>query len=92
MYELSKKALELFFLDPACSSVFLIMYPIMKDLITNYINDEADEFNQVRQYYAEQLKTLLKKAKPENKVNKRKNKGRKRFSIPASIRREKNLE
>jgi len=48
MYNLSKKALELFFLDPACSSVFLIMYPIMKDLITNYIKDEADELDQVR--------------------------------------------
>ncbi len=48
MYNLSKKALELFFLDPACASVFLIMYPIMKDLNENYIIIEDDDQEQVR--------------------------------------------
>jgi len=52
MYNLSKKALELFFLDPACASVFLIMYPIMKDLNENYIIIEDDDQEQVRQYKA----------------------------------------
>ncbi len=50
MYNLSKKALELFFLDPACSSVFLIMYPIMRDLNENYIIIEHDEDDHVRSY------------------------------------------
>lgn len=48
MYNLSKKALEFFFLDPACASVFLIMYPIMKDLNENYIIIEDDDQEQVR--------------------------------------------
>ena len=48
MYNLSKKALDLFFLDPACASVFLIIYPIMKDLNENYINIEDDEIEQIR--------------------------------------------
>lgn len=48
MYNLSKKALDLFFLDPACASVFLIMYPIMKDLNENYIIIEDDDEEQVR--------------------------------------------
>ena len=52
MYNLSKKALELFFLDPACSSVFLIMYPIMRDLYENYIIIDHDEQDQVRSYQA----------------------------------------
>ncbi len=52
MYNLSKKALELFFMDPACSSVFLIMYPIMKDLNENYIIIDHDEQDQVRSYQA----------------------------------------
>ena len=47
MYNLSKKALSLFFLDPACASVFLIMYPIMKDLNENYIIIEDDEQKQI---------------------------------------------
>jgi hypothetical protein len=50
MYNLSKKALELFFLDPACSSVFLIMYPIMRDLNENYIIIDHDEDDHVRSY------------------------------------------
>jgi hypothetical protein len=52
MYNLSKKALELFFLDPACASVFLIMYPIMRDLNENYIIIEDDDQEEVRLYQA----------------------------------------
>ena len=92
MYNLSKKALELFFLDPACSSVFLIMYPIMRDLYENYIIIDHDEQDQVRSYQAQLSLASNKKKCSHNKLNKRKIKDRKRFSVPATIRQQKNLE